>query len=98
MGVLVGLGGVRVIWVKGVVGMDGVVGVVGVDGQVGLVKLAGVDLVDGVVGEAGVVGLVGVDVGLIGKIPNKHESFVNRLTYECKPVKSRKSNDRFNEQ
>ena len=35
----------------------------------------------------GVVGVVVVDVGLIGK-KNKHEAFVNRLTYGSKPVKS----------
>ena len=66
-------GVVGVDWVVGVVGMDGLVGVVGMVGVVRLVKLDGV---------------VGGDFGLIGKIPkNKHESFVNRLTYGSKPVK-----------
>ena len=48
------------------------------NGVVGLVGLVGVD------------GVVGVDVGLIDKINNnnnKHETFVNWLTYGRKPVK-----------
>ena len=58
---------------------------VGVDGLVGM---DGVVEPDGVFGVDGVDGVLEVDVGLIGKIPNnKHKSFVNRLTYRCKPVK-----------
>ena len=73
------VGVVVVVQVDWGVGVDWVVGVVGMVVMVG---------VDGVVVVDGVDGVVVVDVELIGKIPNnKHKSFVNRLTYRCKPVK-----------